>query len=61
MLFRSWQRDYANHAEATRDITEYIVGFYNTVRLHSTLGYLPPIDYERKMAATQPIGVSEIT
>lgn len=58
---RVWQRDYANHAEATRDVTEYIVGFYNTVRLHSTLGYLPPTDYERKMAAKQPIGVSDIT
>lgn len=58
---RVWQRDYANHAEATRDVTEYIVGFYNSVRLHSKLGYLSPTDYERKMADIQPIGVSEIT
>jgi hypothetical protein len=28
--------------------------------LHSTLGYLSPAAYERKMAATPPIGVSEI-
>lgn len=26
--------DYANHAEAILDITEYIVGFYNNERLH---------------------------
>ncbi len=26
---RVWQRDYANHAEATRDVTEHIAGFYN--------------------------------
>ncbi len=58
---RVWQRDYANHAEATRDVTDYIVGFYNNVRLHSKLGYLPPTDYERKMAAKQPIDVSEKT
>ena len=45
-----WQNDYANHAEACRDITDYIVGFYNNVRLHSTLGYLPPTAYERKTA-----------
>ena len=58
---RVWQRDYANHAEAIRDITDYIVGFYNNVRLHSKLGYLPPTAYERKMADKQPIDVSEIT
>jgi len=58
---RVWQRDYANHGEAQRDITEYIVSFYNGVRLHSTLGYLSPAAYERKMAATPPILVSEIT
>ena len=58
---RVWQRDYANHGEGQRDITEYIVGFYNSVRLHSKLGYLPPAAYERKMAAIPPILVSEIT
>lgn len=56
---RVWQRDYANHAEAIRDIADYLVGFYNSARLHSTLGYLPPSGYERQMAAKQPIGVSE--
>jgi putative transposase len=48
---RVWQNDYANHDEATRDVADYIVGFYNNVRLHSTLGYLPPTAYEREMAA----------
>jgi putative transposase len=28
---RVWQRRYANHAEARRDITQYIVGFYKYV------------------------------
>jgi transposase InsO family protein len=58
---RVWRRDYANHAEAMRDVTDYIVGFHNNVRLHSKLGYLPPTAYERKMANIQPIEVSEIT
>ncbi|HBN9705647.1 TPA: transposase, partial [Pseudomonas aeruginosa] len=58
---RVWRRDYANHAEAIRDITEYIVGFYNNERLHSKLGYLPPTDYERAMAWKQPIEVSGIS
>lgn len=55
---RVWRRDYANHAEAMRDVGDYIVGFYNSIRLHSTLGYLSPAAYEREMAAKQPIGVS---
>ncbi len=58
---RVWQRDYANHTEAAADIGDYIVGFYNSIRLHSTLGYLPPNAYERKMAAIHPIELSEIT
>lgn len=57
---RVWQRDYANHGEAVRDVTEYIVGFYNNVRLHSTIGYLTPTAYERAEAGKQPIRVSEI-
>jgi putative transposase len=58
---RVWRRDYANHPEAIHDVTDYIVGFYNSQRLHSTLGYRPPNAYEREMAAQQPIFVSEKT
>lgn len=58
---RVWRRDYANHAEAIRDITEYIVGYYNNERLHSKLGYLPPTVYERTMVAEPPIEVSGIS
>jgi hypothetical protein len=38
---RVWQREYANHAEAKNDITDYIVRFYNCERMHSVLGNLP--------------------
>ncbi len=58
---RVWQRDYANHAEAMRDIADYIVNFYNSVRLHSTLGNLPPNAFEHQSAIKQPIGVCELT
>ncbi|MGZ5006467.1 MAG: IS3 family transposase, partial [Methylobacter sp.] len=36
-------------------VTDYIVGFYNSQRLHSTLGYRSPNVYEREMALEQPI------
>lgn len=58
---RVWQRTYANQAEAKKDVTDYIVGFYNCSRLHSVLGNLPPSVFERNMAAKKPIGVSELT
>lgn len=58
---RVWQRRYANHGEARRDIADYIIGFYNSVRIHSTLGYMPPNIYEQQTAAEPPIAVSEIT
>ena len=56
-----WQRDYANHAEVMTDIADYIVVFYNSVRLHSKLGNLPPNAFEHKSAIKQPISVSEKT
>lgn len=58
---RVWQCQYANHAEAKTDITDYIVGFYNCKRINSASGNLSPAVYERKMAAREPIVVPEIT
>ena len=58
---RVWQRNYANQSEARADIIAYIVGFYNSERLNSVLGNLPPAVFERNMAAKKPIAVSEIT
>jgi putative transposase len=43
-------RRYRTRAEARLDVFEYLEVFYNRRRLHSSLGYLSPVDYERKMA-----------
>ncbi len=56
-----WQNDYANHAEATNDIADYIMSFYNSQRQHSKLGNLPPDVFEQKSAINQPIGMCEKT
>jgi len=58
---RVWQREYANQMEATKDVTEYIVGFYNCTRRLAALGNLAPIAYEIQFATKQPIEVPEIT
>jgi len=55
---RVWQKDYANHSEAMTDVADYIVGFYNSTRLHSKLGNLSPNAFERKSAIQHPIDVS---
>lgn len=43
-------RHYQTRAEAQRDILDYIVMFYNSQRLHSTLDYISPNEYESAMA-----------
>jgi transposase InsO family protein len=40
---------YATRAEATRDLVQYIEGWYNTKRRHSTLGYISPAEFERRL------------
>jgi putative transposase len=39
---------FATHALARTTIFEYIEVWYNRQRLHSTLGYLSPVDFERQ-------------
>ena len=58
---RVWQKDYANHSEAITDVADYIVNFYNAVRLHSTLGNLSPIAFEHQSATKKLIELSEKT
>jgi putative transposase len=43
-------RKYATRTEAQHDIFAFIEGFYNRTRLHSAIGYISPIDMERKAA-----------
>ena len=45
---------YATREEARRSLFEYIEVFYNRQRLHSTLGYLSPAQYEESRKLPQP-------
>jgi len=47
-LKREWigDRQYRTRQAAIADIREYVAVYYNARRLHSTLGYKTPLDYE---------------
>lgn len=43
-----WEH-YQTRSEAHQDILDYIAVFYNNNRLHSYLGYLSPVQFEKEM------------
>jgi putative transposase len=43
-------KDYRDYFEAEENIGEFIEEVYNEKRLHSSLGYLPPIEFEAHYA-----------
>ena len=45
---RTARKTYRTRSQAKADIFDYIERFYNPVRRHSTLGYISPIEFERK-------------
>lgn len=44
------EQPFSSRSAARREVTDYILGFYNPTRLHSTLGYVSPMEYERAAA-----------
>lgn len=44
----------ATRAQARSLIFDYIETFYNPVRLHSALGFLSPVDFEKSIQTKQP-------
>jgi putative transposase len=46
------RNEYRNLAEARASIHEFLEKVYNRKRLHSALGYLPPVEFERNLAAS---------
>ena len=51
---------WATRAELRSAIFEYIEGFYNPTRLHSTLGMRSPVEYEADHAVGDPDGLARL-
>ena len=47
-----YQMKLYTYEDAYKAIYDYIEGFYNPTRLHSSIGYLSPIDFENKLEYT---------
>ena len=45
---RTARKLYRTRNEATPDVFDYVERFYNPKRRHSTIGYLSPMEFERK-------------
>jgi putative transposase len=43
-----YETEWSTRAEARSDVFEYLEGFYNGQRRHSSLGYLSPVAFERR-------------
>jgi len=41
----------STHAEARATLFQFVEGWYNTLRRHSALGYVSPLEFERRHAA----------
>ena len=48
-------KHYQSRREAQQDILRYITTFYNPKRLHSSLGYQSPNQYEADQKQTQKV------
>jgi len=46
-----YRSDYRDLSEARAQIQHFLENVYNPKRLHSALGYLPPVEFERALLA----------
>lgn len=62
-FFKSYKSEeardrYGTHEQATRGVSDYIEHYYNTRRLHSSLDYQSPIDFEQATKNLPHVGKS---
>lgn len=55
-----YQRQYKTRQEAELSIFEYIEVFYNRQRLHSSINYMSPIEYENQFYKQQNVSIPTV-
>jgi transposase InsO family protein len=54
-----YRTEYLDFADARRQIGQFIERVYNQKRLHSALGYLPPVEFERQLQLPMKLTVDQ--
>lgn len=47
---------YRTRDAARADVLDYIERFYNTIRRHSTIGYVSPVEFEKEVGLDAVMG-----
>ncbi len=55
-----YQRKLYTFEDAYRAIFDYIEGFYNPIRIHSAIGYISPINYEKTLKNIQKPSINYV-
>jgi putative transposase len=50
-----YRQEYRDLAEAQASIEQFLEKIYNGKRLHSALGYLPPVEFELSLPVTSSL------
>ena len=55
-----YRNEYRNLAEARASIGAFLEKVYNRKRLHSALGYQPPVEFEANLSRSSPLPTPKI-